>query len=752
MLGKSKIFVFFLLQLFTIIGYSQSNEGTSFWCTFMPHVDALLNQKVIMITSKYNTTGEINAKGVGLSKKFNVVANSVTVIKVPETIELVDAEITTAQGIQITTQLPCSVYIHQYSDFRSEASLVLPENALGTAYYAMAYFGKYSRNQVYPSQFSIIGTQDNTSVTIRPSANTKSGFLKDQLIRIIINKGDTYMVQASSENEDITGSYISSDKSIAVFAGNPWTGVPQDCSNWDNLLEQMVPINAWGKKFISAPSAFTSYDLYRILASEDNTKVLIDGNPTILNQGQYYEYKNSNASYITADKPIMVAQYLIGGKCNGHDVGDPSMLVLNSIEQNRDTIILYNSDLQTITENFVNLIVQTDDIDNTTIDGVAIKNLVVNSGKVSGSAYSFFSLKVNAGSHLIINKGCGVIASAYGYGSAESYAYGGGANFRPLNAAPIIEGACLNDTVTFDARLDSTKVRITWDFGDGSSSSLHKPSHTYKMIGKYNVSLIVENLCLNISDTIKKEINISSRRNIKGPNDALICEKDSITLEAFDPNANATYLWNYPDGSQSKDQAIKITNASLKDQGSYSVIGIVAGCATSPSTAEIKISPLPIVSLGNDTTYCIEDPPFTLTIPQFEDIIWSNGENSNSILITKAEALSVIVTDGFGCKNSDDKSIKAFCPTKLYLPNVFSPNNDGVNDFFEPIGVNITNYKIEVFDRWGNLVFTGQKWDGLSNGKKVAIGVYAYVITYNEALLDGIYSEKVTIGDILIVR
>jgi gliding motility-associated-like protein len=589
-------------------------------------------------------------------------------------------------------------------------------------------------------------------VTITPSTNTKTGFQKGQSFNVVLNRGQTYMVQAALESEDITGSYITSSKPIAVFAGNPWTGVPQECSNWDNLLEQMIPINAWGKQFVSAPSAFTSYDLFRILASEDKTNVSVNGVFKSIDKGQYYEYQSNQPSFIKADKPIMVAQYLVGGKCNGHSVGDPSMLLLNSIEQNRDTVILYNSPLQSITENYINLIVQTDDIDNTTIDGAPIGNLSIFRDVVNGSPYSYLTLKVSDGSHLIINKGCGVIASAYGYGPAESYAYGGGANFRPINAAPIIEGACLNDEALFDAGLDSTKVTLSWDFGDGGRSALYKPVHTYKELGTYKVVLIVENLCLMSKDTFTKNIEITSQRNLIGPRDTLVCEKDSIILKAIDENNNANFIWILPNGAEVNQKEYKIPNVSKDNNGIYGVKGIFKGCATKPVYAKLEVKNLPIVTLGSDTTYCISDPPFLRTLGQYQSIKWSDGTMSNSFLIDRPQTLSVQVIDEYGCKNEDTIIVKEFCPTKFYLPNVFSPNEDNVNDVFEAIGVNITTYTIAIYDRWGNLLYNGPKWDGTFNGTIVSNGIYTYLATYDAAVIGGYYEKRTLSGHILVAR
>ena len=86
---------------------------------------------------------------------------------------------------------------------------------------------------------------------------------------------------------------------------------------------------------------------------KNNTSVLVQGAKTDtfkLNQGQFVEYQKGESTYISSNKPIAVAQYNVGGTCGGNPsrLGDPSMVLLNSIEQIRDTVTLYNSSFQQI--------------------------------------------------------------------------------------------------------------------------------------------------------------------------------------------------------------------------------------------------------------------------------------------------------------------------------------------------------------------------------------------------------------------
>lgn len=87
-------------------------------------------------------------------------------------------------------------------------------------------------------------------------------------------------------------------------------------------------------------------------------------------------------------------------------------------------------------------------------------------------------------------RAAGVIATAYGYGNVESYAYGGGASFKPLNAQSLIpEGGCLNDTLFFDTKLPVPRYSFLW----GSRRRQHKHgnsiSHKYTSLGTFKVTL-----------------------------------------------------------------------------------------------------------------------------------------------------------------------------------------------------------------------------------------------------------------------
>jgi gliding motility-associated-like protein len=109
---------------------------------------------------------------------------------------------------------------------------------------------------------------------------------------------------------------------------------------------------------------------------------------------------------------------------------------------------------------------------------------------------------------------------------------------------------------------------------------------------------------------------------------------------------------------------------------------------------------------------------------------------SNEIRPTVDQHFTLFGIDSKGCLYSDELNIKVLLTSVVYVPTVFSPNDDGVNDVIGPLGdPSITHFDyFEVFSRWGELVFSKKDflpgdnvgWDGKFNGKQLQPGVFVY--------------------------
>ena len=129
-----------------------------------------------------------------------------------------------------------------------------------------------------------------------------------------------------------------------------------------------------------------------------------------------------------------------------------------------------------------------------------------------------------------------------------------------------------------------------------------------------------------------------------------------------------------------------------------------------------------------------------------------------NILATDSETIEVVITDINGCETIlEAKILVNDRETEIYIPNVFSPNDDGVNDDFriESNDVDVVLKSMQIFNRWGNIVFRQNNtdlqdivsWNGEVNGKKVTPNVFVYMIE----VLDGKGQTQVFFGDVAVV-
>lgn len=92
-------------------------------------------------------------------------------------------------------------------------------------------------------------------------------------------------------------------------------------------------------------------------------------------------------------------------------------------------------------------------------------------------------------------------------------------------------------------------------------------------------------------------------------------------------------------------------------------------------------------------------------------------------------------------------------PYALYSPNAFSPDGDGINDFFKISGQGMIDYRIEIFNRWGQMVYKSidlsNGWDGTFKGKNLPTGTYVYKIKTSKY---GVEQELVKSGSVALVR
>ena len=235
-------------------------------------------------------------------------------------------------------------------------------------------------------------------------------------------------------------------------------------------------------------------------------------------------------------------------------------------------------------------------------------------------------------------------------------------------------------------------------------------TYTFPVAGIYSVKLVAKNgSCVDTTEAQDIEV-LNATPIYRTHLNLSICDKDSIFLQG---------QWQLTAG---------VYYDTL--QSSYQCDSIII--------SHLTIHPLPTPNLGLDTSLCFGTN--TILDPgNFVHYLWQNGDTSSTFTANATGTYIVYVTDQNNCKNADTLVIKQILPLDncfLYaLPNAFTPNGDGLNDFLTPLVTQkVSNYQFSVFNRWGKLMFSSTKtntgWDGKYKGKLQPIGAYVYHIRF----------------------
>ncbi|MBI5326250.1 MAG: IgGFc-binding protein [Ignavibacteriae bacterium] len=412
----------------------KNSEGTEFWLCFMQNFeesDKTSNSNILLlelfITGSYDTKVRIEIDGLNFIKDTFLVGGTVNNIKINPKAMSTLKEQAERLAIHITSELPISVYGLNRRFQTTDTYLGLPVSVLGTEYRAMCY---NVANKLM-SEFEIIATEDSTEVMIVPTSNTYKA-LKGEQSKIYLKKGDVYQVFARYEplgRCDLTGTYIKSNKKIAVFSGHQCAYVPQHIIACNHLAEQLPSVPSWGKHFYIGKLESRSKYSYRVLANEPRTKIFEDSKLVkTLNGGEFYEGTSSKEIQITADKPVLVAQYS-QGFMNGDSIGDPMMLFISPTQQFLNQY-RFATPVNGAWKHYVNVVVPTKAIGTMQLDGVKIDSTKFHS--LGLSRYSIAYIQVPFGSHTIEGElPFGMSSYGFGFGNDAYDAYGtmGGQSF-----------------------------------------------------------------------------------------------------------------------------------------------------------------------------------------------------------------------------------------------------------------------------------------------------------------------------------
>ena len=409
-----------VLLLFGTNAFAQQqpdNKGTEFWLMFPGNFTPATLQ--LFITSDFTTTGTVDIPGLSFSTDFSVTPGAITTVTLPDTAAVNSSDVVTNQGINVQAAEEITVYGLSLLQFSTDAFLGLPVDILDTEYIALGY---ENSNVVNGTQFGIVATEEDTTITITPA--TSAGVrIEGVSYEITLDAGDTYLLRSTgSAPADLTGSTIDSDKPIAFFGGHQCANVPAGFVFCDYLVEQLTPISTWGQSFITFPlETRQNGDTFRILAAESDTDIIIDGTEVgTIGRGEFFETILESASTITTTGPVLVTQYSNGTSFD-NVVSDPFQAIVPPAEQFLASYVV-STPATGFIQNFINIIAPDAALGSIVLDGIAIPASDFTS---IGSGFSGTAVSVELGSHSLSSPlPFGVLS--YGFNTDESYGYPGG--------------------------------------------------------------------------------------------------------------------------------------------------------------------------------------------------------------------------------------------------------------------------------------------------------------------------------------
>lgn len=432
------------------VAAQQNSLGTDFWLGFM-HNHFGSESLPLFITGPAATSGTVSVPGLGFSQPFSVTPGTVTTVTVPLGAEVRNSDVAEDKGIHVTASDPVTVYGLNRRQFTTDAFLGLPTAVLGTDYIVLAY---KNVNIVNKSEFMVVASANATTVTITPSATT-GPHTAGVPYNVTLNQGQAYLLQNTDNGSDLSGSFVTSDKPVAVYGGHGCANVPPGFVACDHLVEQLPPTPAWGTQFVTAPLATRQGgDTFRFLAGSNGTAVAVNGaNVATLNRGQFHEMIINGPATVSASAPILVAQYSHGTSYDGV-TSDPFMMLIPPFEQFLGSYTI-TTPASGFAVNFASVVAPAAAVGSVLFDGAPIAP--GNFTAIGSSGFSYAHVSLTLGSHTFsAPQAFGVFT--YGFDSADSYGYPGGLSLAPVAivATLVLTPETQNQPVGAQACLDAT--------------------------------------------------------------------------------------------------------------------------------------------------------------------------------------------------------------------------------------------------------------------------------------------------------
>ena len=360
-----------------------------------------------------------------------------------------------SKGIIIKAEQEKQVFVYGVQDVRfiMDSFLVLPPHDLGATSYTYIAAMIHTLDTISHggeevdthSLVGIVSVENDTMLTITPTQNVTIGTETVEAgnsIDVTLARAETLLIAFVG---DLTGTKVTSNRPISFFCGDQCPYIPSGVPYCDQIVEQLPPVEAWGRQFATAPLKTRSFDVFRIVASANSTTVIVScihrsGSQRsvcafALNEGGYTDVQVSGTDFcwMEADKRILLLQFSVGTRADSMP-GDPFMALVPAVSHytNTFTLPIVNSSLNDFTH-YLNIIIPAEhyQLNQIFLDGQSLQSLalefvaIVHNGETMAYATQ---VTVTATTHTLMHGNrTGVIGVvSYGFAGSASYGHVGG--------------------------------------------------------------------------------------------------------------------------------------------------------------------------------------------------------------------------------------------------------------------------------------------------------------------------------------
>ena len=681
---------------------------------------------------------------------INLAANSSQSIDLTPFIDLIengDPNIAANKGLKITSTSLISAYYDIAHGLNGDIYPLKGANALGFKFTVPFQMDFPGHIPTYKTTFIILATEDDTRVTITPK-NNLTGLQAGVPYSITLQKGQTYTCEASENtaNKRPGGTVVESNKRIAISTKDDSINyLTWGCA--DTAGDQIIPDCNAGNDFAIMKGYLYGADYYYVFAISDNTVVKVNGSVVAtINAGNYYRGLLSDPScYIETSNPVHVF-HISGFGCELGGAILPSLM--NDGSSSLSLTRASNEEL------FINVLAPASIIGDFKLNGSSV---LIDASKfvaVPSTNGKWMTARINipqsivpaGGNFQIINASGKFHAGMIHGGQSSTCRYGYFSDFARSNIDLVGYDTvyCEGDNVKISASGQGLS-NVKWKLPNGVE--INDPVLTINNFnasneGGYSISgndtrcgFVERKITLQLQK-LKADFIIPAAQCFNGNNFKFL-SNSTVNLGSI-----KQFIWDLGDGGKLTGNSV---NYSYSKPGTYmvslTVNGVSSNC-TSKIQKEIVVNPQPDAVIKSDgpVVFC-KGESVLLFVPKavgqtyqwFVGGISILGANQDTLRVNKEGLYTVSVQSNLGCKVTSISPVTVLipCEASIWLPEVFTPNGDGINDILMPIIPGIKKFRcFKIYNRWGQLIFESRDkskgWDGTYLGKPQPIETYVW--------------------------